>query len=116
MAINLDAALGIHPQMLDFRVERTKILAGNLANAETPGYKAKDLNFQALMTSVNAGMPASSQYEVGYRVPYQASADENTVELGKEQARYSQNAMDYQTSLTFLNMKISGLKSAIQGQ
>ncbi|ABV34682.1 flagellar basal-body rod protein FlgB [Shewanella sediminis HAW-EB3] len=116
MAINLDAALGIHPQTLDFRVERTKILAGNLANAETPGYKAKDLNFQALMSGINAGMPASNQYEVGYRVPYQTSADQNTVELGKEQARYSQNAMDYQTSLTFLNMKISGLKSAIEGQ
>ncbi|NRD72004.1 flagellar basal body rod protein FlgB [Shewanella sp. VB17] len=116
MAINLDKALGSHAQLLDFRVERTKILAGNLANAETPGYKAKDLNFQALITSINAGMPASSQYQAGYRVPYQTSADENTVELGKEQARYSQNAMDYQTSLTFLNMKIAGLKSAIEGR
>ncbi|WP_299009409.1 flagellar basal body rod protein FlgB [uncultured Shewanella sp.] len=116
MAINLDAALGIHPQALDFRVERSKVLAGNLANAETPGYKARDMDFSSVMSQVNAGMIPDRNYEMGYRVPYQTSADENTVELGKEQARFSQNAMDYQTSLTFLNMKISGLKSAIEGQ
>ncbi|MCC4834390.1 flagellar basal body rod protein FlgB [Shewanella sp. 10N.7] len=116
MAINLDTALGIHAQTLDFRVERSKMLAGNLANAETPGYKAQDLDFKAVMTQINAGMEVGRDYQTAYRVPYQTSADENTVELGKEQARYSQNAMDYQTSLTFLNMKISGLRSAIEGQ
>jgi len=116
MAINLDAALGIHPQTLDFRVERSKMLAGNLANAETPGYKARDLDFKAVMSQINAGGSVNTQYQESYRIPYQASADQNTVELGKEQARYSQNAMDYQTSLTFLNMKISGLRSAIEGQ
>ena len=116
MAINLDAALGIHPQTLDFRVERSKMLAGNLANAETPGYKARDLDFKTVMTQINSGMGHDRSYQAAYRVPYQTSGDQNTVELGKEQARYSQNAMDYQTSLTFLNMKISGLKSAIEGQ
>ena len=116
MAINLEAALGIHPQTLDFRVERSKMLAGNLANTETPGYKARDLNFKAVMSQLNAGMSPSRDYQASYRIPYQTSADQNTVELGKEQARYSQNAMDYQTSLTFLNMKISGLRSAIEGQ
>ena len=116
MAINLEAALGIHPQTLDFRVERSKMLAGNLANAETPGYKARDLDFKTMMSQLNAGMPASREYQESYRIPYQTSADQNTVELGKEQARYSQNTMDYQTSLTFLNMKISGLRSAIEGQ
>ncbi|MCE9686234.1 flagellar basal body rod protein FlgB [Shewanella sp. AS16] len=116
MAINLDAALGIHPQTLDFRVERSKVLAGNLVNAETPGYKARDLDFSTVMARIDAGMAAKGHYDIGYRVPYQNSADDNTVELGKEQARYSQNAMDYQTSLTFLNMKIAGLKSAIEGR
>ncbi|ABZ78787.1 flagellar basal-body rod protein FlgB [Shewanella halifaxensis HAW-EB4] len=116
MAINLDAALGIHPHTLDFRVERSKMLAGNLANAETPGYKARDLDFKSVMLQINSGMSPDRSYQASYRVPYQTSADQNTVELGKEQARYSQNAMDYQTSLTFLNMKISGLRTAIEGQ
>ncbi|MBI1675410.1 flagellar basal body rod protein FlgB [Shewanella sp. NKUCC05_KAH] len=116
MAINLDKALGIHPQTLDFRVERSKVLASNLINAETPGYKARDLDFKAAMKQVEAGMQMNQEYNLAYRMPYQNSADDNTVELGKEQARYSQNAMDYQTSLTFLNMKIAGLKSAIEGR
>lgn len=116
MAINLDKALGIHPQTIDFRVERSKVLASNLINAETPGYKARDLDFKAAMKQVEAGMQMNQQYNLAYRMPYQNSVDDNTVELGKEQARYSQNAMDYQTSLTFLNMKIAGLKSAIEGR
>ena len=116
MTIKLDEALGVHPQLLDFRVERSKILASNLANAETPGYQAKDLDFSAMMTGLNAGMPMSREYQTGYRVPNQASADGNTVELGAEQARFSQNAMDFQTSLTFLNMKISGIRGAIEGK
>ncbi|GIU48748.1 flagellar basal body rod protein FlgB [Shewanella sairae] len=116
MAINLDAALGVHPQTLDFRVERSKMLAGNLANAETPGYKARDLDFNAVMMQINSGAEINRDYQVGYRIPHQTSADQNTVELSMEQARYSQNAMDYQTSLTFLNMKISGLRTAIEGK
>jgi flagellar basal-body rod protein FlgB len=116
MAINLDTALGVHPLALDFRVERSKILAGNLVNAETPGYQAKDLDFGALMAQFDAGIKPLDGYEQSYRIPYQNTADGNTVEMGKEQARYSENAMDYQTSLTFLNMKIAGLKSAIEGR
>lgn len=116
MAINLDAALGIHPQVLDFRVERSKVLAGNMVNAETPGYQARDINFSQVVRQLEAGQPMVQEYELGYRVPFQNSADGNTVELGKAQARFSENAMDYQTSLTFLNMKIAGLKAAINGR
>ena len=115
MAINLEAALGIHPQALDFRVERSKVLAGNLANAETPGYKAQDIDFKAVMAQIDAGMPMNRDYQMQYRIPHQTSADHNTVELNKEQARFAQNSMDYQTSLTFLNLKIAGLKAAIEG-
>lgn len=116
MAINLDAALGVHPQVLDFRVERSKVLAGNMVNSETPGYQARDISFSQVVDQLNAGMPVGMNYELGYRIPYQNSADGNTVELGKEQARFSENAMSYQTSLTFLNMKIAGLRSAIEGR
>ncbi|MBM7072863.1 flagellar basal body rod protein FlgB [Shewanella sp. OPT22] len=116
MAINLDAALGVHPQALDVRVERSKLLAGNLANAETPGFKAQDLDFKTIMAKVDMGVQVDRNYQAMYRIPHQTSADNNTVELNKEQARFSQNSMDYQTSLTFLNLKISGLKKAIEGQ
>ncbi|MBY6016994.1 flagellar basal body rod protein FlgB [Ferrimonas balearica] len=116
MAINLDAALGVHGQTLDFRVERAKVLSGNLANAETPGYLARDLDFSRLMTQLERGQATDRNFDHAYRVPYQTSADGNTVELGQEQARFSQNAMDFQTSLTFLNMKIQGLQKAIEGR
>lgn len=68
MAINLDKALGIHPQTLDFRVERSKVLASNLINAETPGYKARDLDFKAAMKQVEAGMQMNQQYSLAYRM------------------------------------------------
>lgn len=116
MSIKLDEALGVHPQMLDFRVERSKVLASNIANAETPGYQAKDLDFGAMVQSLNNGTQINRNYKTGYRIPYQSSADHNTVEMGAAQGRFNENAMAYQTSLTFLNMKISGLRSAIEGK
>ncbi len=56
------------------------------------------------------------EVETKYRVPMQPSEDGNTVELNSEQARFSQNSMDYQSSLTFLNLQLSGLKEAIEGK
>lgn len=116
MTAALNKALDVHAQLLNFRVERSKVLASNLANAETPGYQAKDLDFKALVNQLQGNNQIVGHYKVGYRIPYQASDDQNTVEVGNEQARFSQNAMDFQTSLTFLNMKISGLRSAIEGR
>ncbi|GAA4888685.1 flagellar basal body rod protein FlgB [Ferrimonas pelagia] len=116
MAINLDAALGVHANTLDFRVERSRVLSGNLANAETPGYKARDLDFAQLMDRLDPAAGVTRDYQMAYRNPHQPSADGNTVELGQEQARYSQNAMDFETSLTFLNMNIQGLQKAIEGR
>ncbi|TKB54578.1 flagellar basal body protein [Ferrimonas aestuarii] len=116
MAINLEAALGLHAQGLDVRVERSKILAANLANAETPGYQAQDIDFAAAMKRYQATGEVGRDYQLGYRVPHQFSADGNTVELDQAQARFSANSMDFQTSLTFLNMKINGIRSAIEGQ
>ncbi|SDK19715.1 MULTISPECIES: flagellar basal body protein [Ferrimonas] len=116
MAINLESALGLHAQGLDLRVERTKILAANLANAETPGYQAVDIDFAAAMQRYQSSGEVQRNYQMGYRVPHQMSADGNTVELDQEQARFAANSMDFQTSLTFLNMKINGIRTAIEGQ
>lgn len=120
MAISFDSALGVHPQALDFRVQRTKVLATNLANVDTPGYLAKDLSFTTAMSQTGRnGLDASKpilDIDVQYSVPYQNSKDGNTVELGVEQAKFTQNNMDFQTSLTFMKMKFSGLAKAIEGR
>ncbi|UHJ59263.1 flagellar basal body rod protein FlgB [Vibrio furnissii] len=120
MAISFETALGVHPEALNFRVQRTKVLASNLANVDTPGYLAKDLTFQTVMSTagnrgVNLGIP-EWQVESQYSIPYQNSKNGNTVELGVEQAKFTQNNMDFQTSLTFLNMKFNGLAKAIEGR
>ncbi|KZE31753.1 flagellar basal-body rod protein FlgB [Crenobacter luteus] len=120
MGIHFDKALGIHPEALKLRAERTKVLASNIANESTPGYQARDLDFKATLAgfaSDGDGFPAGlSAGEALYRVPYHPSRDGNTVELGVEQAEFAQNASEFQTSLTFLNMKYQGLAKVIAGQ
>jgi flagellar basal-body rod protein FlgB len=120
MAISFDSALGVHPEALNFRVQRTKVLASNLANVDTPGYLAKDLSFTSVMKQASANGVHSTTPKLDiatqYSVPYQNSKDGNTVELGVEQAKFTQNNMDFQTSLTFMNMKFSGLAKAIEGR
>ncbi len=128
MSINFDKALGVHPYALQVRAERAQILAGNLANVDTPGYLARDLDYQKVLGEVASKLERRGLPQEGlkggeldleqplYRVPFQHSADGNTAELGVEQGKFGNNAMDFQTSLTFLNMKISGLAKAIEGR
>ncbi|MCK5121163.1 MAG: flagellar basal body rod protein FlgB [Methylomarinum sp.] len=130
MAINFDSALGIHPQALALRERRSEVLASNLANADTPGYKARDLDFQSVLKQ---SLPTSTVMEktqqghfspndrllgaaMMFRNPQQASLDGNTVESHIEQAKYSENAVQYQASLQFINGKFSGLMTAIRGE
>jgi flagellar basal-body rod protein FlgB len=124
MTINFKDALGVHADALHVRAERTKVLAANIANESTPGYTARDLDFGAVMQDRAAAdadggdgfLSLASNDETLYRVPFHPSADGNTVEIGVEQAAFSQNASDFQTSLTFINMKLRGLAKAINGQ
>jgi flagellar basal-body rod protein FlgB len=130
MSVSLDQELGLHGYALELHTLRSQILAGNLANIETPGYQARDIDYQTIMSSVAQSLDAASQTESStvtsapqvsaddllYRIPYQVSQDGNTAELGPEQTRFTQNSMDFKTTLTFLNMKISGLKEAIKGE
>jgi len=130
MAINFDKALSIHPQALALREKRSEILAANLANADTPGFKARDLDFTSVlkktmppnvdMERTQVGHLASERLLLGanlmYRTPYQASLDGNTVESHIEQAKYAENAVQYQASLQFVSNKFSGLMTALRGQ
>ncbi len=120
MGINFKDAAGVHGDALTLRAERTRILAANIANENTPGFQAQDMDFSAAMANVQAtaegGLGDGGDSELMYRVPYHPTRDGNTVEIGVEQAAFSQNATDFQTSLTFASMKFKGLAKAINGQ
>lgn len=117
MSIRIDEALGVHTRALELRVQRNEILAANLANEDTPGFQARDIDFAGEMQRLDAGAElAAREPDLHYRVPTQPAQDGNTVELSVEQAEFSRNAMDFQTSLTFLTMKFRGLKQAIEGR
>ncbi|MCT4704614.1 flagellar basal body rod protein FlgB [Enterobacteriaceae bacterium H16N7] len=115
MGISFQQALGVHPQAVKLRLERTELLTANLANVDTPNFKAKDIDFAAEMQRAKQSHSLTDP-TVMYRVPMQPSEDGNTVDLNAEQARFSQNSMDYQSSLTFLNLQLSGLRTAIEGK
>jgi flagellar basal-body rod protein FlgB len=121
-------SLSLHASSLALRSRRNNILASNIANAATPHFKARDFNFEeALNKTQGKGTLAvthsthiisgnSITAELGYRQSLNPSYDGNTVELAVEQMEFSENVIRYQTSLEFLNRRISGLKSAIRGE
>lgn len=131
MALSFDKALGIHADALQVRSRRLELLASNMANADTPNYKARDIDFRAALghaeqgqavrmrrthaAHVAAGTP-SLGIEPQYRVPSQPSLDGNTVDAQLEQAAFSQNAVQYQASLDFLNARFRGLRNALRGE
>ncbi|WP_336368160.1 flagellar basal body rod protein FlgB [Marinobacter sp. C2H3] len=132
MAISFDNALGIHERALQVRVQRAEVLANNLANADTPGYKARDIDFRAMLQQANESMSGLAMERTNsahlsggsgggdgdllYRNPYQPSVDGNTVDAQQEQARYMRNAMDFQASFQFLSSKFAGLTKALKGE
>ena len=121
--------LNLHATALTVRAKRNKVLASNIANAATPNFKARDIDFQALINKAEGKGPMratdarhfkvsieASAEKMKYRTPVNPSRDGNTVEMNVEQMEFSENVMRYQTTLTFLNNKISGLTSAIRGE
>ena len=133
MPISFDSALGIHDKALVVRSQRAELLASNIANSDTPGYKAKDIDFKAALENVQAGQQSanglkvthdnhiqlastSAGVETMYRVPNQASLDGNTVDSQMEKSAFAENAMRYEASLTFLNGKFRGLITALKGE
>jgi flagellar basal-body rod protein FlgB len=130
-SINFNNALGVHPDAMLLRGKRAEILANNLANSDTPGFKARDINFQAVLAnetksqaslqmnatdSAHISASASGNSELLFRNPSQPSIDGNTVDTQIEQTLFTRNAMDYNSSFEFLNGKFKGLKSAIRGE
>jgi flagellar basal-body rod protein FlgB len=126
-----DKVFGIHERALLMAGERVGVLASNIANADTPNYKARDLDFAAVLAGEQSGalplaatraghLPAvetsAGGAELKYRIPFQNSQDGNTVEAQVEQAQFAQNAVRYQASLMFINRRISSLELAISGQ
>jgi len=133
VAFNLDNAFGIHGEALKLRAQRTAQLAANIANADTPNYKAKDIDFQTAMKQVQQANDSSilKRTQQGhmttsgstamtapllYRVPHQPSIDGNSVNTQLEQAQFAKNAVEYQASFNFLNGSIKGLLTAIKGE
>ena len=133
MAFNLDSYLGVHPDALKLQSKRTEIIADNLANSDTPGYKARDIDFRAAMASAgsadatvklattNAGHLSidpntAASANLKYRTPLAPSLDGNTVDAQQEQAAFADNTVRYQATLTFLSARFKSLMTAITGQ
>ena len=132
MAINFDKAFGIHEAALNLKAQRAEVIANNLANADTPNFKARDFDFyKALQMASNSQQSGLRRTHVGhidshigteipglsYRIPLQPdTGDGNSVEAHIEQTKFAENAMQYQASLTFLSGRIKGLISAIRGE
>ena len=123
----IDNALGVHAQALGLRSKRMEVLARNIANADTPHFKAKDIDFRSVLkqtqestlnttSNLHMGMPME-EHPGGekFRIPFNASFDGNTVEMNVEQAKFGQVAADYQTTLNILENRVSGIRRALRG-
>jgi flagellar basal-body rod protein FlgB len=141
---SLDSYFGFNAAATSLKSRRLEIISANITNASTPGYKARDLDFAKLLkqhtTSMDSGnntssaaLRASRAKHIGaasgslgslgnidsaitYYTPLNPSLDNNTVEMGVEQARFGRAVADYQASIQFLENKISGLRKAFRGE
>jgi flagellar basal-body rod protein FlgB len=136
MSINFDNALGISQQALNFRAKRAEVLANNIANADTPNYKARDMDFSDVLAAqaekgtkggfgldvtnskhIDAsGFDSAADNTLKYRTASSPSLDQNTVDTQMEQSSYAQNSVEFNASFTLLNAKFKGLVSAIRGE
>lgn len=130
MAINFEKAFGLHPQGMVLRAKRAEVIASNIANADTPGYKAKGMDFQKALAQASQkqqmGMSRTNEKHfdvrttlndgLEFRIPNQPdTGDGNTVDVQVERNLYLENSLEYQASVQFLNGRIKGLKKAITG-
>lgn len=105
---------GIHATALQLRSQRMAMIASNIANAATPNYKARDIDFAKALSLAEQGQ--SSDSAIAFRVPLQPSLDGNTVEMATEQTAFAENALAYRSSLAFLNGRIGTLSRALKGE
>ncbi|AVD88268.1 flagellar basal body rod protein FlgB [Pseudomonas sp. SWI44] len=137
MIDKLDNELRFQQDAMSLRAERQQVLANNIANADTPNYRARDFDFAAELASslsegrlgnggmalvttsqrhLRASFSTTSNRELLYRVPDQPSLDGNTVDMDRERAQFADNSVRYQASLTFLNNRLQSLKTAMQSE
>jgi flagellar basal-body rod protein FlgB len=130
---NLDDTLGIHEIALKLRAQRMELLSSNLANADTPNYKARDIDFRNVLAEYQTETPAQGTTlrttnarhlggdggapvgDAQYRNPLQPSIDGNTVDPQIEKAKFMENALQYQATLSFIDGRIKTLRKAIRG-
>ncbi|WP_266171282.1 flagellar basal body rod protein FlgB [Dyella subtropica] len=135
MSISNDNLFGVHTQALGLWQRRAEVLASNLANADTPGYLARDVDFRTALAHAggsdgdklalatpSAGQidpaaqgAAQANEQLAYRVPMQPSMDGNTVDAQVEQSSFAQNGVHYQASLSFITAQIRMMRTAITG-
>lgn len=135
MANQIDSLLKFHTEALNLRAQRQQLLASNIANADTPGYKARDIDFRQALAATLAGTNAAtaplrtreahlpgvtvaatnSPDKALYRGEVQPSLDGNTVDMDVERAQFAQNAIHYEANLMMINSQLKALLSAIQG-
>lgn len=138
MSISFDKVFGVHQHTMRIRNTRAEVLAGNLANADTPGFKARDIDFNQALVEANRKYqlvdtnPPMTKTSAGhmdmkdlaalqgpnlimkYRKPFQLdTGNGNTVEVSTERMNYMSNSIEYQATMQFLNGRISKLKSAL---
>ena len=129
MAINLDRLVGFHHKAVQVRTQQMEVISGNLANANTPGYKARAIDFQQAMTTARQdqshqltrthekhieGNMETRQAEMKFRVPTQPdTGDGNTVDVQQERNAFLDAGMRYQASVELLSGKIKGMKKAL---
>jgi len=132
MANELDSTFQFHAEALNLRALRQQLLASNIANADTPGYKARDIDFGRALQDALSGRVPSSQLArtasahiapapgaqagaIQYRSVVQPSLDGNTVDMDVERAQFAENAVRYEANLMFINSQLKSLLAAIQG-
>jgi flagellar basal-body rod protein FlgB len=134
MVSKIDNAFAFQQQALGLRAQRQQLLAANIANADTPNYKARDFDFSAVLKDTLAGrsggnlamtttasghQQASSDFgsvRLMYRGETQSSVDGNTVNMDVERAQFAENAIQYEAGITFISGQLKTLMSAIQSQ
>ena len=134
MSNSIDSYLGVHARALSVEARRTELLAANIANADTPNFKARDLDFKAALADAGAMGPGALQLQapsgshqsgtlassldsaLRYRNPIAPALDGNTVDEHLEQAAFAENSVRYQATLTLLSGKFRALMTAITGQ
>lgn len=134
MPNGFDSIFGIHEQALQVRSKRAQLIANNIANADTPGYKARDIEFSEVLlkqmrgSSMSPSMRSTDARHVNnlidstameglkYRNPMQPSIDGNTVDMNIEKAEYAENTLRFQATFTFLNGRVKGILGALRGE